>query len=306
MIIDKSCSLYKKKLEIGVGFFDFNTKKKSNIFLNPKEVTDIILTRSSSISSEIFKLNPNINILLFNNGKPTHTIIPINNIPKILRNEELFYKLPKYKKRKLAWIFCKGVCSNRIEVMSRLNETRNNGTIKQALEEMRVLDKKLIKAKTNNELMGIEGNIAKRFYFCLSELNNSFGVRRDRFSRDIVNVLMNLAHTILRNKIKYRLILKGLNPVHSFLHGRENRYEDYLVWDFAELWIAYVDKLIFYSLEKGIIKETGVEENGRLKEEYKNKIIKLVDERITSKEIDKKIDEFINYLKGKGRFNWKV
>jgi CRISPR-associated endonuclease Cas1 len=305
MIITNPCSLYKKKLEIGVGFFDYNTKKKSNIFLNPMEVSDIILTRASSISSEIFKLNPNINILLFNNGIPTHTIIPIDNLPKILKNEELFYKLSKHKKRKLAWIFCKGICSNRIEVISRLNETRNNEVVKETLKEMSELDKKLINAKEINELMGFEGNIAKKFYFCLSQFNKLFNVNRDRYNKDIVNVLMNLSHTILRNKIKYRLFLKGLNPSHSFLHGRESRCEDYLVWDFAELWIAYVDKLIFYSLEKGIIKEDSVIE-GKLNEDSKNKIIRLVDERITNEMIDEKINDFINYLKGTGRFNWKT
>ena len=58
----------------------------------------------------------------------------------------------------------------------------------------------------------------------------------------------------LRNKIKYRLYLNGINPYHSFLHNN-HRNQESLVFDFAEFWIAYVDKLIFYSLEKGIIKE---------------------------------------------------
>ena len=188
-----------------------------------------------------------------------------------------------------------------------MNETRNNLVVKEALEEMRKLDKKLIKARTREELMGIEGNIAKDFYFCLSEFNYVWDKNfrtRDRNSKDIINSLMNFSHTVLRNKISYRLILNGINPYHSFLHNN-HRNQEYLTFDFAEFWVAYIDKLIFYSLERGIIKETDIKENGYLNDNAKHKIIKLINERITNQQVDKKIKEFIGYLKGENRFGWK-
>jgi len=304
MIIDYPCNIHKKKLEICISFKNWDTGKNENKYFNPNEVQELILTRgNSSVSGSIFKLNPNLNIMFFSEGKPIANVLPMNKIPKILKNEELFYKLSKHKKRKLAWIFCKAVCSQRIKVISRLNETRNNEIVKQELIQMRKLDKKLSKAKTNEELMGIEGNIAKKFYFCLSNFNKLFNVKRNRFNKDIVNCLMNLSHTIIRNKIKYRLFIKGISPHHSFLHKRDNRNEDYLVWDFSEFWVAYCDKLIFYALERRIIKENDIID-GKLKMNEKNKIIKLVDKRISNEIIDNKINKFIGYLKGKNRFSW--
>jgi CRISPR-associated protein Cas1 len=288
-----------------LGYYDFKTKKTKNEFINPKEVDEIILTRSSKISTDIYKLNPKLTIICFKDGKPIATLIPINNLPKILKNEKLFSKLSKYKRNKIAWIFCKAVCSSRIKIISRLNETRKNSIVKEALISMRELDLKLSKAKTKNEMMGYEGNVAKIFYFCLSEFNDLFVVNRNRESRDIVNVLMNLGHTILREKVKTRIIVNGLNPYHQFLHGREGRNEQYLTWDFSEFWIPYVDKLIFYALERGIISEDDVDNDGRLKMIPKNKFINLINKRITTEKIDKKIKEFKGYLEGKNRFGWK-
>jgi len=305
MILENPSKIRKENLRIEINSYDYKTQKKENKHLNPKEIDELILTKPSTISTEIFKLNPKLNIMFFSKGNLIGSFSPIDNLPKILKNEKLFNNLSKYKERKLRWLFCKAVCSGRIKELSRLNEVRKNETVKQALEEMRELEKKLRGCKTREELMGIEGNIAKMFYFCLSELSNIWDRNfhtRDRNSKDIVNMLMNFSHTILRNKIKYRLYLNGINPYHSFLHNN-HRNQESLVFDFAEFWIAYVDKLIFYSLEKGIIKEKDISSD-ILNESAKKEIIKLVG-RITEKDIDKKIKEFKEYLKGNKNLSWK-
>lgn len=69
---------------------------------------------------------------------------------------------------------------------------------------------------------------------------------------------------------------------------------------------TYVDKLIFYALEKGIIKKTDLNKKGLLNDNAKKQIIRLLNLRIPSEEIDEKIKQFISYLKGKGKFNWKL
>jgi len=307
MILENPCSIKKENLRIFIKGNDWINQKSNNLHLNPKEIKeDIVLTQPSTISTEIYKLKPDLNILFFSKGNLIASITPIDNLPKILKNESLFNNLSKYKRRKLAWIFCKAVCSRRIKEIFELNRTRNNIIVKEALIEMRKLDRNLIKAKTRQELMGIEGNIAKHFYFCLSEFNELWDLEfrtRDRNSRDIINSLMNFGHTILRNKIKYRLILNGINPYHSFLHNN-NRGQEYLTFDFAEFWIAYVDKIIFYSLEKEIIKKEDLNGNGLLNENAKKQIIRLINTRIKDEEIDKKIKKFIGYLKGENRFGW--
>lgn len=303
-IIENPCNIHKKKLEIGIGYYDFETGKKSNEYINPNEIDEIILTRSSKISTDIFKLNPNLTILCFNNGKPVASFLPLDNLPTILKNEELFSNLSKYKQRRLTWIFCRGVSSSRIKTLFRLNETRNNKEVSENLKKMREINLKIKHYATKQELMGFEGNIAKLFYNSLGKLNPDFIFKRDRLSKDIVNVLMNFCHTILRERVKIRIIANGINPYHSFLHGKEDRSEQYLSWDFTEFWIPYVDKLIFYSLERGIVKKDDITD-GRLSIDAKNKIVRLINERISTEEIDSKIQDFLKYLKGKGKFSWK-
>lgn len=305
MIIGNPCSIYKKDLRIAISEFDLDRKEKINTYLNPKDINNFVLTNKSSISTEILKLKPDLNIVILNKGKPISSLVPIDNLPKILTNESLFSNLSKYKRKKLRYIFCKGVCSSRIKVLSRLNEKRKNIIVKDILDLMRKLDKKLIKSKTREELMGIEGNITKYFYNGLAEFNDYFDITRNRNSKDIVNILMNFTHTFLRNKIYYRLILNGLNPYHSFLHNN-NRNQAYLCFDFAEFWIAYIDKLIFYSLERRIIKVEDINKEGILSKNSIKKIINLINKRIPDSKIDSKIKEFKEYLKGKNRFGWVI
>lgn len=308
MIIDYPCSLNKENLGIRVKGFDYLESKPKSQIINPREEKEIILNYPTTISTEIFKLSPNLTVSIFSKGKPLNFIVPFNNLPKILKNEGLFSNLSKHKRKKLRWVFCKAVCSSRINVLSRLNETRKNIIVKEMLEEMRKLDKSLIKLKKRTELMGVEGNVAKLFYHALSELNEDFDSefrKRDRNSRDIINSSMNFCHTILRNRISQRLILNGINPYHSFLHDNK-RNQQYLTFDFAEFWIAYADKLIFYALERKIIKKTDISKSGLLKLEAKNKLIRLITSRITNEDIDKKIKEFVGYLGNKNKISWKV
>jgi CRISPR-associated endonuclease Cas1 len=308
MIIENPSEIKKENLRIFIKGFDYINNLPVNYHLDPKEIDELVLTQPCSISTEIYKLKPDLNILFFSKGDLIASIMPLDNLPKILKNEGLFSRISKYKRKKLMWAFCKAACTGRINAVSRLNETRKNPKVALILKEMRKLDKCLFHAKSRDELMGIEGNIAKRFYSCLCELNSDFGLSfksRDRESKDIVNSLMNYAHAILRNQVKYRLFLNGISPNHSFLHGSD-RNEEYLTFDFSEFWIPYVDKLIFYSIDKKIIMPNEINENGFIKEPAKVNIIKLLKSRITNEEIDNKIKEFIGFLKGENKFSWKV
>ncbi len=300
MIIDFSCKVRKENLRILI------EGKERNIHIDPKQIDELILTKKSSVTSEVYKLKEDLNIIFFSQGMPVCSMSPLNNIPKILKNEELFNKISKYKRRKLTWLFAKSVCSKRIKEISRLNEKRHNQKVKQRLEEMRRLDRELIKQKERNKIMAIEGNIAKIFYSCLKEFSTTWRDNfkmRDRNSKDIINVLMNFTHSLLRYKIKYRLMIKGINPYHSYLH-KNDRNEPFLVYDFSEFWLAYIDKLIFVLIENGIIKENSVNKQGCIKEEKKKKIIEKVNQKVPEKQIDKKIEEFKGFLEGKNNISW--
>lgn len=302
-IIEHPSELKKENLRIFSKGYDYTNSVASNHHINPNEVDEIILTKPSSISTEIYKIKPDLNILFFSKGDLMAAVMPVDNLPTILKNEKMFSKISKYKQKKLCWTFCRAVCSSRVKIISRMNETRNIIEVKKILERMRIQNKKLNKNLPREKLMGIEGSIAKDFYGCLKIFNKEFNdtfKKRDKDSSDIVNSLMNFGHTVLRNKIKYRLFANGISPYHSFLHNN-NRDQEFLTFDFAEFWIAYVDKLIFYSLEKGIIKY----KHGRLSVSTKKNIIKLINDRISEKQIDCKIKEFKEYLNGNGNFRWK-
>jgi len=275
-------------------------------YLIPKDLNDIVLTSQSSISTEIYKLNPELNITILSKGSIVASVNPANNISKIIRNERLFNSLSKYKRRKLMWTFCKAACSSKIKILSRLNEERKDDEIKTNIEKMRVLDKKLKELKSREEMMGVEGNVAKIFYSSLRKLGEEFSSdfkSRGRYESGIVNSLMNFGHTILRNKIKNRLTANNISSCHSFLH-KEDGYNDTLVFDFSEFWLAQVDKIIFYSINKGIIKLDEIKKDGKLKETARLKIIELISSRIENKNIDIKIKEFKGFLKSKNNFSW--
>jgi CRISPR-associated endonuclease Cas1 len=305
-IIEDKCQLKKENLGIRLYSYNFNKKEKYTEVINPKELDSLILIRPSTISTDIFKLNPNIQVTIFNNGNPTHLIYPINSTPKIIKNYIKLNNLSSFKKKKLGYVFCKGVCSNRIKVLSRLNEIRKNKFVSNTLKEMRILDRKLIKCKNKKEMMGLEGNIAKKFYIALNELNPQFESKRIRNSRDLSNILMNFYRTLLRTKITLRLNSFNIPLNYGFLHEKKDRNQPYLVWDFAGLWIPYIDKLVFYTIERQIIKEEDILENGRLKNDAIKKAVNLINARISNEDIDNKINQFLNYVESKGRFNWKI
>lgn len=309
MIIKNQCKIYKKKLEIVIGYYDLNKNEKKNVYYNPKDLKgkNIFLTRDSSISTSIFKLQPDLSISVFDCKKKciTHVFMPLNNISDILQNEKYFHMLNSYKRKKLAYIFCKGVCTDRIKILFDLNRVRKNKEIINLLNQMRLINAKLIKSKDKKELMGYEGNIAKSFYYGLSIIDKRWSKVRDIKSKDIINILMNFAHTILRNRILLKMIEKGINPNQGFLHDN-GRNETFLVFDFAELWIAYIDKLIFYAIERKIIHEKDIKED-KLNDKAIENIITLINQRISDEEIEKKLDEFLLYLKGaKKRLSWKT
>src|SRR3990167_9308164 len=116
-IIEERCKLVKENLGIRMYSRDWKNNKNITEVIDPDIIDSIILTRPSTLSTDIFKLNKNIQISIFNGGIPTHLIISLDKIPKIIDNYTKMNKMPNYKKRKIAYIFCKGVCSGRIKVI---------------------------------------------------------------------------------------------------------------------------------------------------------------------------------------------
>jgi CRISPR-associated protein Cas1 len=196
-----------------------------------------------------------------------------------------------------------------------LNEKRKDAFLTERIKQMTVLERQLIKVyKDGEKLKGLEGNIAKHFFACIRYLlpKETGFEERNKDGTDIYNSLLNTAHGLLRAKIAKILWTKGINSSFGFLHFQKDKNKPFLVWDFSELWVPYVDKLCFYAINKGIFSEKDLinakEGNGKwLNKQGWQKLYRIFEERINEKEIEKKIGEFCDYLDEKRKkFRWTL
>jgi len=230
---------------------------------------------------------------------------------KLHKNTLLQTELTAKQKHHLAYTFCKASCQGRIQTIKELNQKRQLSKLKQNLKQMRLLQKQLRQNKSNRiKMMAIEGNIANYFFKSLSFLlpkKIGFKIRNPK-EPDKMNALMNATHSILRKKIKSILIQQNINISIGYLHHQENKNKSFLVWDFAELWIPYTDKLCFHWLNKGTFNKNDFQNNGQgqkwLTETGWKKIYKEFYKKINPQEIENKVLAFKQYLLNNTKFNW--
>lgn len=302
--------------EIQISETDFEKNESHTVKRLPEEIGEIaFISDKSSVSKGAVKKLVGKNISFISKGTPIAFVAWVAKPAKFFQYSKKMAELQKSKQQKLGFAFCKGVCLGRIYEARRLNEKRESKKVAQYLKQMTVLERRLKKEyKDKARLMGLEGNIAKLFFSCIQEfLPKETGFKaRDVAGKDLYNSLLNASHGVLRMRIQRRLISSGLNPAFGFLHFEKDKAKPFLAWDFAELWIPYVDKLCFYAINKGIFSEKDLvnSKNGDGKKWLNavgwKKLYKLF-ERVDDREIERKIMVFCDYLDGKQkRFGWRI
>ena len=134
--------------------------------------------------------------------------------------------------------------------------------------------KSLEKAKSTDEVMGVEGSASRFIHDEVQDLilNEDFRFeRRARFENDIMNTTLNFAYAKLFQRVALTLNALGLNPYLGFLHSANGRYES-LACDIEEPFRAIVFNAVlsainlqqlkssdFVTSDRGIIiKQSGI------------------------------------------------
>lgn len=181
--------------------------------------------------------------------------------------------------------------------------------------------KDISRAKSNKELLGIEGITANRYFSFLKEVlkfpdrDNGF-THRPMNSIDPINSLLNYGYSILESIIRHSLVSTGLDTTIGYVHEVQPGKEP-LVYDFQEPYRFLIDLTVIRMIEQHTLKKAHFTHN-------KDWVIKLTRQGIEKllseiqltfntpvkyngkfykwdSVIDLQIREFANYLVGKAK-----
>ena len=139
---------------------------------------------------------------------------------------------------------------------------------------------KIKKAKSIEELMGIEGSAATVYWQAIGKIIEMDFKRITKGARDKINSALNYAYAILYGRIQYSLIKAGLNIYVSYLHSI-NESKPSLVYDLIEEFRTFVvDKEIIAIINRN--EKIKLDSEGLLDKETKQNIVKNIFERLAT------------------------
>ena len=154
---------------------------------------------------------------------------------------------------------------------------------------------KLNEAKSIDEIMGIEGSFAKKYfkeYFTLFPKHYTKGYRSKQPPEDIVNSMMSYLYTIVYYEITNRLLFFGFEPQIGYLH-EPFRAHNALSSDILEIFRSEIDKFV-YKLFKNNLTKKDFTTNYRLRDEKRKELWTEIKTFLETLKIDKEI----SYLRG--------
>lgn len=157
-------------------------------------------------------------------------------------------------KLKISKRFIKGKTTNQRTILQRYNRIESNDNLIEYIKRIKYLIEKIEKCLEIEELLGIEGQIAKTYYKGLNEIlidDFKFKKRSRRPPLDPINAVLSFGYTLLMYEIFTAVTIKGINPYCGFLHkDRENHPA--LCSDLLEEWRPIlVDSLAIALLNSG-------------------------------------------------------
>jgi len=194
--------------------------------------------------------------------------------------------------------FIRGKSKNQINYLKNLD--RHHKMFTKEIDEMEYRIKTTIKrAKTPNELMGHEGQIAHLYWQALVKLLDSkvdFEGRVTKGASDLVNASLNYGYAILYGRVHHHAVKAGLSINISFLHAIDAN-KPTLVFDLIEEFRAFVvDRTIVSMINNS--EHLKLDKENRLDRKSRQLIAKNVLEKIgsftTHKKASKKVDTIIS------------
>ena len=198
---------------------------------------------------------------------------------------------------KFAKDFIKGKSKNQLNYLKNLD--RHHDLLTKEIDEMEYRIKTSIKkAKTPNELMGYEGQIAHLYWQALVKILDSkvdFDGRVTKGAKDLVNASLNYGYAILYGRVHHHAVKAGLSLNVSFLHALDQS-KPTLVFDLIEEFRAFVvDRTIVSMINNN--EPLKLDKENRLDRKSRQRIAKNVLEKIgsftTHKKASKKVDTII-------------
>lgn len=154
------------------------------------------------------------------------------------------------------------------------------------ISEIKFLRHKINDTNSIEELMGIEGNIRKQYYFTWNKIVKQeidFEKRTKRPPDNMINSLISFINSMIYTTVLSEIYKTQLNPTISYLHAPgEKRYS--LALDISEVFKPLiVDRMIFSLLNKKIITEKDFDSESNflyIKDKARLKIVKEYDSRL--------------------------
>ena len=202
------------------------------------------------------------------------------------------------KQMVFARAFIKGKSKNQLNYLKNLD--RHHDLLSKEIDEMEYRIKTSIKkAKTPNELMGYEGQIAHLYWQALVKLLDAkvdFEGRVTKGANDLVNASLNYGYAILYGRVHHHAVRAGLSLNVSFLHALDQS-KPTLVFDLIEEFRAFVvDRTIVSMINNN--EPLKLDKENRLDRKSRQLIAKNVLEKIGSftkhKKASKKVDTIIS------------
>jgi len=258
----------------------------------PFHLIDLLLitTKTALSSQDILKLNKNgISILLLSQNS---TNISIINCAKTKQGE---LKLAQYEALSKRLEIAKDILANKIKLHKEHLEKY------QIYLDIKIVLKKIEKAKNIEELMGIEGSFAKTYFkefFSLLPKNMHKNKRSKNPPQDPVNAVLSLFYTLYYNIITVKLLTYGFEPSIGYLHT-PFREHNALASDLMELFRADINEEVIKIFKENLLSLDDFTKKGGvyLKYEARSKIWKNFLE--LEGKLKSKLDKEVANLKAK-------
>lgn len=214
-----------------------------------RRLEKIVILRPSSITTHAVRLalDYDVDIVYLGSfGKPVGRVF--TSEPKglaKLRRAQL-ETAASLESLNLAREIVKGKCRNQIEYLRFLGYRYKKDFNKELLQTstmLKTIEYLPHKMESKEQLLGIEGYIAERYFSALQKLFRFPG--RKPQERDKFNSTLNYGYGILYNEVERLCLYTGLDPYLGFYHG-ERYGKPSLVLDLVEnLRVPVVDSVIF-------------------------------------------------------------
>ncbi len=195
-------------------------------------------------------------------------------------------------KNAIALGIIEGKVKNQHALLKYFNKYHKNHALglqpKMGIMEQCCDDFKLWKRKTRlndddfiPKLMGLEAQVAIRYWDCIRELiaddDVKFEHREHQGAQDLMNSMLNYGYAILYARMWQALLAARLNPFESLIHVRQEG-KPTLVYDMVEIFRSQVvDRMVISLIQKGQELE---ERNGLLTDNTRQLLVKAVMERL--------------------------